>query len=475
MPRHSKKKRKGFFGKRLQDFEASLDIFESTDDANEPGESGEGSQRRNQNGVVDDDGSFAEASGSATETSTTPKNSKSTVPLKKLKNISAEKISNSDFNKYKDKIVTRSLTKKIDLDSKQPDVELAHGMKLQDFAVINDALLKSVICKECRNPKSKLQVYQLNLERSGLAENLFILCSTCGNKTKFNSSKKLPGQRGCFEVNRGSTLASTSRDKLAKFCAKLDLPAPVSKNSYNLHMQRAEKSAINQADQNMKEAATRLHTLVEKEDPDNIFVDEDGTSIANVAVSVDGTWQKRGHTSKIGIVFVMSVLTGEVLDYEVLSHVCHSCVAHNHLDKESEEFKAWKRAHDPECQINHQGSSGDMEAKGAIAIFSRSIERYKLRYSKFVGDGDSSCFGRVAEAMKENYGDTYEVSKEECVGHVQKRMGAALLDYKKANKGKKLADGKNVGGQGRLTDEVIKRFKTTMVLLTVKTQVTSRK
>ena len=49
MPRHSKKKRKGFFGKRPQDFEASLDIFESTDDANEPGESGEGSQRRNPN------------------------------------------------------------------------------------------------------------------------------------------------------------------------------------------------------------------------------------------------------------------------------------------------------------------------------------------------------------------------------------------------------------------------------------------
>ncbi len=37
--------------------------------------------------------------------------------------------------------------------------------------------------------------------------------------------------------------------------------------------------------------------------------------IAEVADTVDGTWQKRGHTSKIGVVFPMSVRTEEVLDY----------------------------------------------------------------------------------------------------------------------------------------------------------------
>ena len=32
---------------------------------------------------------------------------------------------------------------------------------------------------------------------------------------------------------------------------------------------------------------------------------------------------KRGHTSKIGILFVLLVLIGEALDYEVLSLVCY--------------------------------------------------------------------------------------------------------------------------------------------------------
>ena len=55
--------------------------------------------------------------------------------------------------------------------------------------------------------------------------------------------------------------------------------------------------------------------------------------------------------------------------------------------------------------------------------------------------------------MFAKYGDTYEVTKEECVGHVQKRLRTALRKYKNDMKGKKLSDGKEVGGKGRLTDK----------------------
>ena len=40
----------------------------------------------------------------------------------------------------------------------------------------------------------------------------------------------------------------------------------------------------------------------------------------------DSTWQKWGHSSKIGVVFVISVRTGEVLDYIVKTLVCHTPV-----------------------------------------------------------------------------------------------------------------------------------------------------
>lgn len=45
--------------------------------------------------------------------------------------------------------------------------------------------------------------------------------------------------------------------------------------------------------------------------------------------------------------------------------------------------------------------------------------------------------------------------KKECVGHVQKRMGSQLRKVKENMRGKKLSDGKPLGGKNRLTDAVI--------------------
>ena len=61
--------------------------------------------------------------------------------------------------------------------------------------------------------------------------------------------------------------------------------------------------------------------------------------------------------------------------------------------------------------------------------------------------------------MKNQYGESYNVTKEECVGHIQKGIGTAFNEYKKGMKGKKLADEKTVGGAGRLTQDVIKRIQ----------------
>ena len=65
----------------------------------------------------------------------------------------------------------------------------------------------------------------------------------------------------------------------------------------------------------------------------------------------------------------------------------------------------------------------------------------------------------MKEALHALYGDSYEITKEECVGHVQKRLGSALRKYKNNMKGKKLSDGKGVGGKGRLTDKMIDKMQ----------------
>ena len=124
----------------------------------------------------------------------------------------------------------------------------------------------------------------------------------------------------------------------------MNLPPPVAKKAYNEHLIRIEKAALSHAEEVVQDAAHRLKEKIRQEQPDNIVCGE--TDIAHVAVTVDGTWQKRGHSSKIGVIFVISVDTGEILDYEVKSLFCHECKAHSKMEKESEDHKQWKDNHE---------------------------------------------------------------------------------------------------------------------------------
>ncbi|GBM31368.1 hypothetical protein AVEN_99591-1 [Araneus ventricosus] len=86
-------------------------------------------------------------------------------------------------------------------------------------------------------------------------------------------------------------------------------------------------------------------------------INKNNSDIGQCGVSVDGTWQKRGHTSIIGCVSAISVDAGKVLDVEVISKMCRICNSSSN------------RAHD--C-VNHFGSSGSMEAVGVYRMFERS-------------------------------------------------------------------------------------------------------
>ena len=56
-----------------------------------------------------------------------------------------------------------------------------------------------------------------------------------------------------------------------------------------------------------------------------------------------------------------------------------------------------------------------------VEMFSRSEEKYFVKYEYYIGDGDSKVFKSVTEAQP--YCAVLEVKKLKCIGHVQKRMG----------------------------------------------------
>jgi hypothetical protein len=162
----------------------------------------------------------------------------------------------------------------------------------------------------------------------------------------------------------------------------------------------------------------------------------------DISAAFDGTWQKRGYQSKNGVVTCTSVDTGKVIDVSVLSKYC---VCKN------------KDNHDKSCTKNYDGSSGGMEVVGVKEIFQRSVEKYNVRYINYLGDGDSKSY--ISVVAEKPYGDTV-VNKLECVGHIQKRMGARLRRLKNQMKGVKLSDGLPLSGRNRLTDTCIDQLQT---------------
>ncbi|GFU94654.1 uncharacterized protein TNCV_732901 [Trichonephila clavipes] len=220
-----------------------------------------------------------------------------------------------------------------------------------------------------------------------------------------------------------------------KFCSTLNLPR-LTKTAYK--NQEAKLLKVVQvvqevAEESMIKAATEI---VEKQQ--NLSSD-----IVKCGISVDGTWQRRGYTSMNGCVAAISVDTGKVLDIEVMSSYCPTCKRLQTMPRNFE-YESLKADHI--CQCNFTGSSSKMEIVAASRIFLRSEKNRRLQYTQYYGDGDSKAFMSV----KDTYG-LNSVTKFECIGHVQKRVGSRLRKLKTKTKG--------LSGKGKLTDNFIDRLQ----------------
>lgn len=91
--------------------------------------------------------------------------------------------------------------------------------------------------------------------------------------------------------------------------------------------------------------------------------------VREIPAAFDGTWQKQGYTSLIGVVTATSFDSGRVIDVAILSKYC-KCP-----NKITDEHLA-------SCTSNYRGPSGGMEVEQYFKqIFCRSLQLYNLRYT----------------------------------------------------------------------------------------------
>ena len=274
-------------------------------------------------------------------------------------------------------------------------------------------------------------------------------CSSCEESSSLPTSSGVTQRGKSYDINcrvvYHAIESGSGYEGLATFCGIMNMPC-LSKPAYYKQVDNILEALEDEAKEDMRKAGERLGQQILEENPEK---DLDDT--LDAVVSFGGTWAKQGFTSLTGVVFVISVDTGEVLDYRVLSKACQKCALKKAKGVNEEEFEEWLLEH--ECDINFAGSSPAMECEGAVVLWERSVERHNLRYRWMVSDGDSKAFNSV-----ENVYGKIKVEKLDCVEHVQKRMDKHLLNLKARTKGK-LADGKPIGGIGRLSDTRIKKFQ----------------
>lgn len=287
------------------------------------------------------------------------------------------------------------------------------GYRFVNVAAL-ETLIKPLLCPECHKRA-------LELKETGVGASLqfVVACSGCGEVAKaahsplLESSRQpeLPVRLGVASRNCGINFT-----KMTNFFGGMDAPPPMHLKTYQAVSDKVHRAAMDAALKVMQESAQAVRR--EKGA-------EDSGAVVDVCVSFDGTWHKRGHTSHFGLGAVIELDSGLVLDFSVASNYCHGCSIG---PKESEDgHEEWIETHKETCQKNFNGSSNAMEVEAAGTIFSRSKELHGMQYTTVLSDGDSKAFLHVS---KLNLYDK-EITKEDCVNHVAKRVFSGIESIKK--------------------------------------------
>ena len=180
-----------------------------------------------------------------------------------------------------------------------------------------------------------------------------------------DSSKVIAINRRAAVANKciGGTYSS-----LEMFCALMGLPTSYVRIYYT---QYTDEKCILRAEESVGRA--RQEVLA--------FYGASSDKVIDALVSVDWTWQKRGFSSLFGLIYMVEVNTGKVLDYKVFSKHCSECNAWDKIDKNTEKYKSWKLQHRNHTRdINFEGSAGAMEPAGILELFQRSWYGTRVLY-----------------------------------------------------------------------------------------------
>ncbi|GFT06122.1 uncharacterized protein TNCV_1595391 [Trichonephila clavipes] len=176
------------------------------------------------------------------------------------------------------------------------------GNRIFDVEILH-SVFSCLCCPSCLSVNLQLTEDSI----FGLSSGMTLKCKKCMFVYAFQSTRKANKMNDInLQFVWGMRIIGKGHSSSKKLCASLNIPS-VSKAAYK----SCEKKLLNVA------SVVSKNAMIEASD--EIRKLKNTSDVAECGVSVDGTWQRRGHSSLNGCVAVLSIDTGKVVDLEVMS------------------------------------------------------------------------------------------------------------------------------------------------------------
>ena len=294
-------------------------------------------------------------------------------------------------------------------------------------------------CQSCQDKSlqnEKAIILFGELTRAGLASILSSRCAGCHQEFRFSTSSKVQGMTGvkCWETNLaavwGQMCTGGGHTPLAETMAVLGVQT-MSRQSFMSTERKICEWWRDLFEQSMTSAGKAERQIA-------IANNSYHQGVPAVTVIVDGGWLKRTHkhsyNAKSGVAIIIGKATGKILYMGVRNKFCSICNRHPEQPPPHTCFRNWT------------GSSAAMETDIIVEGFKKCEQQHGIRYTTFIGDGDSSVYSSLVEAVPWGY----SIKKVECANHSLKCYRSALE--------KLVHDNPAYKGKGKLTEGMRKRL-----------------
>ena len=200
-----------------------------------------------------------------------------------------------------------------------------------------NSIVSYIVCYTC---SSRTVGLVENANVYGMSSLLEVVCCDCETTVMSQHTSPCVVIGRTYDINDVYSCKSNGVGyaQACSFISDLNLPQPTTSRAYYTKLDKLATACTKALEEHF-----RIIRIIVKEE--HLKLEEHRTDVdvdtVDIAVSYDGTWQKRGNSSHNGVFVVIDVLAGYVIDFEVMSNYCQVCEKGPKDDSDYNEF--WKK------------------------------------------------------------------------------------------------------------------------------------